>query len=81
MDGFFEKLLEDAKIEMKKLPSGIEFHKRYGADEVYEFYLNISEDTVAIENICGENMISGEQIEGIVSLEPKGYLVVKAENM
>ena len=79
MNGFIEKLLKESGIQTKELPSGIEFHKRYGTDCVYEFYLNISEDTIAIENTCGENMISGERIEGTVSLEPKGYLVVKVD--
>ena len=79
MDGFFEKLLKEAKIETKKLPSGIEFHKRYGTDGVYEFYLNISQKAIELENLCGMNMLSGDRIDGSVVLEPKGYVVVKAE--
>ena len=73
------ELLKEAKIETKKLPSGIEFHKRYGEDSVYEFYLNVSQKAIELENLCGVNMLSGDRIEGSVMLEPKGYVVVKAE--
>lgn len=77
MSGFFEKLLEEAKIETKQLPRGIEFHKRYGTEGVYEFYLNISEEDIVLNNIHGENVISQEQLDGSVKIEPKGYLVIK----
>ena len=77
MNGFFEKLIKEAELESKLLPAGIEFHKRYGTDSVYEFYLNLSDDTVALNDVCGENVISGEQIDGTVFIDSKGYLVVK----
>ncbi len=80
MDNFFEMLIKEAKIEPKTLPSGLEFHKRYGTDCVYEFYLNLADDTVTLKDIHGENLISGEQIDADVLIESKGYLVVKAEN-
>ncbi|MBR5800977.1 MAG: beta-galactosidase [Lachnospiraceae bacterium] len=77
MDGFFEKLLKEAQVETKLLPAGIEYHRRYGKDSMFEFYLNLSEEVITLKDICGENMISGEQTDGSVVLEPKGYLVVK----
>lgn len=52
---------------------------RYGEDSVYEFYLNISQKAVTLENLCGVNMLSGDRIDGSVMLESKGYVVVKAE--
>jgi beta-galactosidase len=77
IDGFFEKLLKEAQVETKQLPAGIEYHRRYGKDSMFEFYLNLSEAVITLKDICGENMISGEQTDGSVVLEPKGYLVVK----
>lgn len=81
MDGFFKRIIKEAQIETKQLPVGIEFHKRLGENSVYEFYLNVSEETIELKNICGKNMISEEQINGTVLLEPKGYLVVLRESI
>ena len=69
MSGFFEKLLEEAQIETKQLPRAIEFHKRHGTEGVYEFYLNISEEDIVLNNIHGENVISQEQLDGSVKIE------------
>ena len=81
MDGFFKRIIKEAQIETKPLPVGIEFHKRLGVNSVYEFYLNVSEEIIELKNISGKNMISGEQINGTVLIEPKGYLVVLRESM
>lgn len=79
MDSFFKRIIKEAQIETKPLPVGIEFHKRLGVNSVYEFYLNVSEEIIELKNISGKNMISGEQINGTVLIEPKGYLVVLRE--
>lgn len=81
MDSFFKRIIKEAQIETKPLPVGIEFHKRLGVNSVYEFYLNVSEEIIELKNISGKNMISGEQINGTVLIEPKGYLVVLRESM
>lgn len=77
MSDLIETMLKEARIETVDLPEGIEYHKRYGDKETYEFYLNISSRQIELENIKGINVISQEPIEGKVLLNEKEYIVVK----
>ena len=76
MDLFFETLLHDAQINFKKLPEGLEHHRRIGSNKVFDFYLNTSDHKIKVKNIKGKNLINEEQISGDVILLPKDNLVV-----
>lgn len=76
MDLFFETLLHDAQINFKKLPEGLEHHRRIGNNKVFDFYLNTSDHKIKVKNIKGKNLINEEQISGDVILLPKDNLVV-----
>ncbi len=46
---FLRAILDTAGIEAKDVPKGIEYHRRRDDEKSYDFYLNISEDTITIE--------------------------------
>ena len=70
-------LLEEAGIGIKDIPAGIEYHKRIGKNATYEFYLNLSTNSIELSNIDGINLMTGERISGIMSLGIREYLVLK----
>ncbi|MGF7146008.1 beta-galactosidase [Anaerotaenia torta] len=73
MSVLFAKMLEDAGIEIKKLPQGIEYHSRTGEEGSYEFYLNCRTEAVTLEGLNGADLITGNAVEG--SLELGAYSV------
>lgn len=77
MDDFFVKMLSEARVEMKRVPLGIELHRRYDEHKVYDFYLNISDDEITLENICGKEVITGKNIQMNVTLEAKKSIVIE----
>ncbi|MBP5264657.1 MAG: beta-galactosidase [Lachnospiraceae bacterium] len=77
MDGFFARLLSEAGIETKKLPSGVEYHERIGESGVYEFYLNVSEGDAELTDLAGIDLITGCEISGAARLGPKKYLILE----
>ncbi|MGN1145791.1 MAG: beta-galactosidase trimerization domain-containing protein, partial [Acetatifactor sp.] len=77
MDDFFEKILSEAGVRLTRIPRGIELHRRFGDDKVYDFYLNISDQDITIENINGKEVISGEDIQSKVTLEPRKSIVIE----
>ena len=48
-----------------------------GKNATYEFYLNLSSNSIELSNIEGINLMTGEQISGAMSLEIREYLVLK----
>ncbi|MBO7451883.1 MAG: beta-galactosidase trimerization domain-containing protein, partial [Clostridiales bacterium] len=77
LSDFIRILLEEAGIDTKDIPAGIEYHKRIGKNATYEFYLNLSSNSIELSNIEGINLMTGEQIRGSISLELREYLVLK----
>ena len=77
MDGFFARLLSEAGIETKKLPSGVEYHERIGESGVYEFYLNVSEGDAELTDLAGIDLITGCEISGAARLGPQKYLILE----
>lgn len=76
MRSLFETMLTDAGIAVKKLPEGVEYHKRQGEDRAYEFYLNHSQEEAVIENVTGINLLTGEKINGTLSVAAYDVAVV-----
>ena len=77
MKGFLSELLKEAGIKAKSLPAGVEYHRRYDEDTVYEFYLNTSEEKITLSDAQGTNLVSGEEIDGQICLEPKENMILK----
>ena len=46
---FLRAILDAAGIEAKDVPKGVEYHRRRDDEKSYDFYLNISEDTITVE--------------------------------
>lgn len=73
----FEKMLKDADVAVKKMPQHVEYHKREGENGSYEFYLNLSQDTVTVENVKGFDMVSEKEVDGVLTLGEYQVAVVK----
>lgn len=74
----FLEMAEKAGIEYKKIPLGIEYHKRTAGRENYEFYLNNTEDVLSVENVTGTNILNGQNIDGVLVLEKYETAVIEA---
>ncbi|MCD7826701.1 MAG: beta-galactosidase [Clostridiaceae bacterium] len=61
--GIFGRMAEDAGITTKKLPLGVEYHKREADGQCYEFYLNNTEESQEIAGVDGENLL-GSRMAG-----------------
>lgn len=73
----WEEMLENAGVETRKLPEGVEYHVRSGEEGTYAFYLNYTLGAVSIEGVRGTELLGGEEISGSLGLEPYGAAVVK----
>lgn len=80
MEHIYTACLEAAGENVKKLPDGIEFHRRYGEDVSFGFYMNHSEteNTVSLEK-AGTDLLTGRRLCGEVTLEPYGVVVIEEE--
>lgn len=76
MRSLFEVMLSDAGITVKNLPDGVEYHERQGEDWAYEFYLNHGQEEAVIENVTGINLLTGEKINGTLSVAAYDVAVV-----
>lgn len=79
MTPLFERMLAQAQIPVKKLPQGVEYHVRGAENEVYEFYLNSTMQTVVLEGAAGFEMLEGKTLEGELALKPCGVAVVRRQ--
>ena len=75
--GFLDMLISDAGIKTRELPSGIEWHRRIGKNATYDFYLNLSEQDVILSGLSGMDLVTGETIDGAVTIPGRGNLIVK----
>ena len=71
------KLLAESGIKIRELPSGIEYHARYGDDCIYEFYFNIGEEAVEVSRLNGIDMLSGKAIDGNVTILPGKFIILR----
>lgn len=64
---------------MRQLPEGVECHVRAGEGRQYEFYLNMTDRETALSDAQGENLLTGEMLQGRLNLEPYGAAVVMSK--
>jgi beta-galactosidase GanA len=50
------------------MPEGVEHHTRQGESGSYEFYLNHGSEVVTIEQVNGNELITGKTIDGTLTL-------------
>ena len=77
MRDIFIQMAQKAGIEYKKLPLGVEYHKRTTDGESYEFYLNNTESSVVVEDVNGTNLLNDKKVNGILGLEKYEIAVVE----
>ena len=70
-------LLSDAGINTKDLPSGIEYHARFTDECTYEFYFNVGEAPAEVTGLKGTDILSGEEVNGSVTILPKRYIILR----
>lgn len=69
MKCLFEQMLTNAGIAVRKLPEGVECHTRRSEDKYFTFYLNCTEETQQVEDVHGTDLLTGEQIDGMLTME------------
>lgn len=79
MSAFFLEMFENAGVAVKKLPQGVEFHRRYDDSFVYEFYLNLNEDMDVCVEAEGQNLLTGETIAGLVQIPKTDFVIIKRQ--
>lgn len=77
MRDIFIQMAQKVGIEYKKLPLGVEYHKRTADGESYEFYLNNTESSVVVEDVNGTNLLNDKKVNGILELEKYEIAVVE----
>ena len=74
----FRKMLQETGVEIMDLPDGVEFHERVGEEGTYRFYFNCNTTEVVVDGVSGEEMLTGEKVEGQLKLDGYGVAVVRA---
>ncbi|MBQ9845292.1 MAG: beta-galactosidase [Oscillospiraceae bacterium] len=73
----FRQMLINAGITPKVVPPLVEYHKREADGEVYEFYLNLSEQENRVEDVYGFDLVAEKEVCGTLKLDGRGVAVVK----
>ena len=73
-----EMLLEEAGLNPRQLPDGIEVHTREAEGDKYTFYMNTTNETKCVEAVTGTNLLDDTVVAGKLELEPLGLAIVKS---
>ena len=71
-------LLEEAGLNPRQLPDGIEVHTREAEGDKYTFYMNTTNETKCVEAVTGTNLLDDTVVAGKLELEPLGLAIVKS---
>lgn len=77
MKDIFSDIYHETGIVQKKLPQQVEYHVRYGENNCYEFYLNQSQESCAVQEVKGIDLITGKEINGELALDACQVAVIK----
>ena len=77
MQRLYARTLKKAGVSMYKLPYGVERHTREADGMRYVFYLNDTTGPQIVSGVEGIDLLTGEVIKGILTLEPYGVACVK----
>ncbi len=80
MGTLFERMLGEAGVPVKRLPEGVEYHRRWGEEGIYDFYLNWTAQAQTVPCAEGTDLFTGLHTEGgALKLEPLGAAVILAD--
>lgn len=71
-------LLEEAGLNPRQLPDGIEVHTREAEGDRYTFYMNTSNETKQLTDVTGTDILNASVLSGKLELEPLGLAIVKS---
>ena len=77
MQRLYARTLKKTGVSMYKLPYGVERHTREADGMQYVFYLNDTTEPQIVSGAQGIDLLTGETIKGILTLEPYGVACVK----
>lgn len=69
MTELIKELITNAGIRIKELPENVEYHERYTDTHRYAFYIN--EGDVAAELLNVTELLSGQVVNGKISVDAK----------
>jgi len=62
--------LADAKVHLRDLPQGVEYHCRKSENARYHFYINTTQSAVKVQVESGADLLSGKNVLGSMELKP-----------
>lgn len=72
----FSRMLKSAGVVYKCLPEHVEFHARVCEDGRYEFYYNMGTEQTTVSGVAGQNLLTGETVDGSLILDRYGVAVI-----
>ena len=72
-----KELITNAGIRIKELPENVEYHERYTDTHRYAFYIN--EGDVAAELLNVTELLSGQVVNGKISVDAKNVMIIKGK--
>ena len=73
-------MIKNAGIEPNVMPPAVEYHQREADGDIYGFYLNLSDKENTVPDVRGYDLISGKEIDGVLTLCGYGVAVVKKQH-
>ena len=70
---------ENAGVAYKKLPEGVEYHRRYKENTAYDFYLNYNSEPVEIDVTDAYSLLDESKISGKITISPLGVIVCRVQ--
>ena len=77
MTELIKELITNAGIRIKELPENVEYHERYTDTLRYAFY--IDEGDVAAELLNVTELLSGQVVNGKISVDAKNVMIIKGK--
>ena len=77
MRSLFLKMLQDAGISVRELPSSVDCSTRIGEEGIYDFYMNYGTTPAKVSGVTGTDLITGSPVQGELELEAYGVAVIK----
>ncbi len=79
MEAVLRYLWQQAGIEPKSLPEGVEYHRRLGEGVAYDFYLNYTNEEKTVTTEQGVDLLTGSAVGGKTVLPPLGVIVCRVQ--
>lgn len=79
MRTLFARLFARAGVCGRALPEGVQCHVRAAGNRRYEFYLNMTDRETEVSDVQGEDILTGEKLQGTLAMGPYGVAVVMPE--